>query len=166
MARYQKLIESASESAMTMSLVNLTAANDKRSCGKVPLSIDSKTHVLRTVSELELLNKEDKVINLPSKRKETLQGAIYNAHNDPTLGLVVKSAFGFFKEDKFNKYPAYSLRFLDMDKATAALTYFASERKTTRKATTQTISPFFMPVKPAPKRSISDMTSLDNKWNA
>ena len=93
-----------------------------------------------------------------------MQEAIYNAQlNDPTLGLVVKSTFGKYKEDKFNEYPAYSLRFLDMDKATAALAYRASERKTTKKATTQTISAFFMPVKPVPKRSASDMTSSDNE---
>jgi hypothetical protein len=166
-ARYQKLIESASESGKMMRLANLTAASDKRSCGKVLLTIDGKTRVLQTVGELELLNKEDKVINLPSKSKDSLTKAIYNAQlNDPILGLVVKSAFGFFKEDKFNKYPAYSLRFLDMDKATAVLAYYASERKTTKKATTQTISAFFMPVKPAPKRSASDMTSSDNEWNA
>jgi hypothetical protein len=80
--------------------------------------------------------------------------------------LVLKSSFGRYKEDRFNKYPAYSLRFLNMDKATAALAYFASERKMTKKATTQKISAFFMPVKPAPKRSASDITSSDNEWNA
>ena len=165
--RYQKLIESASESAKTMRLVGLTAASDKRSCGKVVLTIDGKSRVLQSVKELEKLNKEDKMINLPSKTKMSEQEAIYNAQlNDPTLGLVVKSAFGKKKEDKFNEYPAYSLRFLDMDKVTAALAYCASERKTTKKATTQKISAFFMPVKPAPKRSASDMTSSDNEWNA
>ena len=127
----------------------------------------AKSRVLQSVSELEKLNKEDKVINLPSKNKESVPEAIYNPQlNDPTLGLVVKSAFGKNKEDEFNEYPAYSLRFLDMEKATAARAYCASERKTTKKATTQKISSFFMPVKPAPKRSTSDMTSLDNEWNA
>jgi hypothetical protein len=159
--RYQKLIESASESAKTMRLVGLTAASDKRSCGKVVLTIDGKSRVLQSVKELEKLNKEDKMINLPSKTKMSVQEAIYNAQlNDPTLGLVVK------KEDKFNEHPAYSLRFLDMDKVTAALAYCASERKTTKKATTQKISAFLMPVKPDPKRSASDMTSSDNEWNA
>jgi hypothetical protein len=47
------LIESASESAKTMSLVNLTAANDKRSCGKVALIIDGKTRVLQSVGKQE-----------------------------------------------------------------------------------------------------------------
>ena len=74
-ARYQKLIESASESGKMMRLANLTAASDKRSCYKVLLTIDGKTRVLWTVVELELLNKEDNVINLPSKRKESLQGS-------------------------------------------------------------------------------------------
>jgi hypothetical protein len=50
-----------------MRLANLTAASDKRSCGKVLLTIDGKTRVLQTIGELELLNREDKVINLPSK---------------------------------------------------------------------------------------------------
>ena len=66
-ARYQKLIESASESGKMMRLANLTAASDKSSCGKVLLTIDGKTRVLQTVGELELLNREDKGINLPSK---------------------------------------------------------------------------------------------------
>ena len=81
-----------------MRLANLNANSDKRSCGKVLLTIDHKTRVLQTVSELKLLNKEDKVINLPMKRNESLQVAIYNAQlNNPTLGLVVKSAFVFSK---------------------------------------------------------------------
>ena len=105
-ARYQKLIESASESAKTMRLVGLTAASDKRSCGKVVLTINGKSRVLRSVKELEKLNMEDTMINLPSKTKISVQEAIYNAQlNDPTLGLVVKSAFGKKKEDKFNEYP-------------------------------------------------------------
>ncbi len=83
------------------------------------------------------------------------------------MGLVVKSSFGRYKEDRFNEYPAYSLRLLDMDKATATRSYFASERKMMKKiCTTQKIAAFFMPVKPAPKRSASDMTSSDNEWNA
>jgi len=76
--RYQKLIESASESAKTMRLVGLTAASDKRSCGKVVLTIDGKSRVLQSVKELEKLNKEDKMINLPSKTKMSVQEAIYN----------------------------------------------------------------------------------------
>ena len=77
MARYQKLIESASESGKMMRLANLTANSDKRSCGKVLLTIDRKTRVLQTASEMKLLNKEDKVINLPMKRNESLQVAIF-----------------------------------------------------------------------------------------
>jgi hypothetical protein len=97
-AKYQKLIESASKSGKMMRLANLTANSDKRSCGKVLLTINRKTRVLQTVSELKLLNKEDMVINLPMKRNESLQVAIYNAQlNNPTLGLVVKSAFVFSK---------------------------------------------------------------------
>ncbi len=49
------------------------------------------------------------------------------------MGLVVKSSIGRYKEVRFNEYPAYSLRLLNMDKATAARAYFASERKTTKK---------------------------------
>lgn len=47
--------------------------------GKVALTIDGKTRDLKSVRELEELNKADKVINLPSKKKESVQEAIYNA---------------------------------------------------------------------------------------
>ena len=142
------LMESASESAKTKRLVGHRVASDKRSCGKVALTIDGKTRVLQSVGELERLNKTDKVINLPSKDKGGVQEAIYNVQlNDPTLGLVCTSSFVFFNEDRFNEYPAYSLRFLDMDKATAArayrasemTAYRASEMKTTKKASTKKI---------------------------
>ena len=71
-------MESASESAKTKRLVGHRVASDKRSCGKVTLTIDGKTRVLQSVGELERLNKTDKVINLPLKRKESVQEAIYN----------------------------------------------------------------------------------------
>ena len=54
-ARYQKLIESASKSTKMIRLVGLTAANDKRSCDKVKLTIDGKSRVLQSVNELEKL---------------------------------------------------------------------------------------------------------------
>ena len=105
------------------------------------------------------------MIQLPEKsRNISLSEVIYNSQlKDPTLGFVCKSSFGKIKEDRFNKYAAYSLRILDMDKATATHAYLASKRKTTKKATTQEITGCFMPVKPNPKRSASDITSSDDE---
>jgi hypothetical protein len=97
-ARYQNLMESASESAKTKRLVGHRVASDKRSCGKVTLTIDGKTRVLQSVGELERLNKTDKVINLPSKDKGGVQEAICNVQlNDSTLGLLCTSSFVFSK---------------------------------------------------------------------
>jgi hypothetical protein len=88
------------------------------------------------------------------------------------LGLVREASRGHHGADRLNEYPAFSLKFLDMDRATAACAYNATEKKSsrklskaTKKATTPSILDYF---KPANKRKASEMTESDSAsdWSA
>ena len=170
-ARSEHLIESASKSAMVNSNENLVAANERRSHGKVALTIGRNTRVFETVHELINLNSiPNKVIHLPSythRTKGCVVVQIFNAQlANPTLGLVRKASMGGKGADRLIEYPAFSLKFLDMDRAAAASAYNAAERKSsqksskaTKKAPAPSILDHFKPAAPAAERKSSQKSS-------
>jgi hypothetical protein len=171
-ARYKHLLESAFKSAREKMDVNLYAANERRSHGKVALTIGHKTRVFETLQELHRLNSDpNKVIHLPKNQhptKRTVAVQIFNAQlANPTFGLVREASRDYHSADRFIEFPAFSLKFLDMDRAAAACEYNATEKKSsrksskaTKKAPTYSILDHFKPA--APKRNASKMTESDS----
>jgi len=169
-ARYEHLIELASQSAREKTNVQLYAANERRSHGKVALTIGRKTRVFENFRELILLNSApNKVIHLPA------YGGVVNQILDaqlanPTLGLVREASRGYHGADRLIEYPAFSLKFLDMDRAAAACECNASEKKNTQKSSKATkkapapsILDHFKPADPAAERKSSQKSSKATK---
>jgi hypothetical protein len=175
-ARYEHLIELASQSAREKTNVQLYAANERRSHGKVALTIGRKTRVFENLQELHRLNSDpNKVIHLPAyvhPTKGSVVDQIFNAQlANPTLGLVREASKGYHGADRLIEYPAFSLKFLDMDRAAAACACNAGEKKSsqksskaTKKAPAPSILDHFKPA--APKRNASEMTESDSDWSA
>jgi hypothetical protein len=169
-ARYEHLIELASQSAREKTNVQLYAANERRSHGKVALTIGRKTRVFENFQELILLNSApNKEIHLPAYGGVVNQ--ILNAQlANPTLGLVREASRGYHGADRLIEYPAFSLKFLDMDRAAAAVAHRAAERKSsqksskaTKKAPAPSILDHFKPADPAAEKKSSQKSSKATK---
>jgi hypothetical protein len=174
-ARYEHLIESASKSFSAIRLENLCAANERRSHGKVKLTIGRKTRVFETLQELHHLNIDpNKVIHLPNGVHRTMGSVaeqIFNAQlANPTLGLVREASKGYHGAYRLIEYPAFSLKFLDMDRAAAACAYNAAVKKSsqksskaTKKAPAPSMLDHFKPAAPATEKKSSQKSSKATK---
>jgi hypothetical protein len=174
-ARYEHLIESASQSARAKTNVQLYAANERRSHGKVALTIGRKTRVFENLQELHRLNSDpNKVIHLPAYVHPTKGSVVDQIFNEqlanPTLGLVREASKGYHGADRLIEYPAFSLKFLDMDRAAAACACNAGEKKSsqksskaTKKAPAPSILDHFKPAAPATEKKSSQKSSKATK---
>ncbi len=107
------------------------------------LTIGRKTRVFQTLQELHHLNSNpNKVIHLPGyshPTKGSVAVQIFNAQlANPTLGLVREASRGYHGAERLIEFPAFSLKFLDMDRAAAACAYNATEKKSSRKSSKAT----------------------------
>ncbi len=150
-------------------VVRTPTLNHKKVYGPIQLTVDSRSIHLKTK------NKENTVIMLPRSTKgNSIQDQIYATQIlNPEVSYVSEARYTFQGAFQHKQLPEYSLKYLDMQQATAPCKFIVEgarhersgkgkKANTIGKPTTSKTTSFF-----AKKRSINDLTtSSDSIWTA